>query len=327
MNQSRPIFALLLGLGISVPAVASDWDQWRGPNRDGQIVGYKSPKIWPKTLVRSWKVEVGEGHSSPLLIGHSVFTFTRQGDDEVARCLDLKDGRQIWRDSYPAPFDIYPGATGHGKGPKGTAVYRDGRLFTLGIGGVLSGLDARTGKVLWRHDFLGAHKRASPIVGTAMSPIVEHGMVIAHVGTGGDGELTAFDVKSGEVRWRWSGDGPAYASPITITREGVRQIVTQTEKMCVGIEAKSGNLLWSLPFKSLMSQNAVTPAIAGDLIIFAGLGQATFACRIGKLDGLWKAEKVWESRDEMMYMSTPVVSGGKIYGPGQARFCPSEAWS
>src|SRR5437870_93066 len=107
---------------------------------------------------------------------------------------------------------------------------------------------ARSRGVLWHHAFAPQYKQTAPLYGTAMSPLVERGLLIAHVGGNDDGALTAFDAKTGAARWRWTGDGPGYASPILITRDGVRQIVTQTQKMCVGIAVDTGKLLWSLPF-------------------------------------------------------------------------------
>jgi outer membrane protein assembly factor BamB len=316
-NNSRAVGLWLLAalwVLLSVArASAQDWNQWRGPARDGKAAGFTAPATWPKELTRKWTVEVGIGHASPLLVGDAVYVFARQGDDEVIRRLDATTGREVWHASYPAPYEVNPAAQGHGKGPKSTPVYADGRLYTLGISGILSSLDARTGKVLWQHDFKGQFKSTSPQFGTAMSPIVEGGLLIAHVGGQEDGAITAFDARTGAVRWRWTGDGPAYASPIAVTLGGVRQIVTQTQKMCVGIAADSGKLLWSMPFTTMYDQNAVTPVVAGDTVVFAGLQKPMFACRIRKNGAEWAAEKVWETRDAMMYLSTPVLSGDRLY--------------
>src|SRR5258708_23245126 len=46
-----------------------------------------------------------------------------------------------------------PAAAGHGKGPKSTPVISNGNVCTLGISGVLSCHDARTGKLKWRREF------------------------------------------------------------------------------------------------------------------------------------------------------------------------------
>ncbi len=315
---------LALAVGVVVAAAlgrasGTDWNQWRGPNRDGRIEGFSTSGRWPSKLTRSWKVEVGEGHASPLIVGQAAFCFSREGDDEVVRRLDLATGHLVWKDHYPAPYEVNPAASAHRKGPKSTPVYGGGRLYTLGISGILSCYDARSGKRLWRHEFSRQYKQTSPDFGTAMSPILDRGLLIAHVGGSGNGALTAFDSKSGEVRWRWTGDGPGYASPIIVTRDGVRQIVTQTQKLCVGIAVDSGRLLWSLPFPTSYDQNAVSPVVSRDLVVFAGIGQPTIATRISKTPNGWVAKKVWESRDSMMYLSTPVSSAGLIYGMSMRR--------
>lgn len=317
---ARSLFLSAIVWMMTVSGVAAqDWHQWRGPNRDGRIAGFKAPARWPAKLQRRWKVEVGEGHASPLVAGNSAYLFARVGENEVARLLDLATGRELWRDSYPAPYQMNPAAQGHGKGPKSTPALAQGRLYTLGISGILSCLDARTGKVVWRHDFSSQFKQTSPLFGTAQSPLVDRGLLIAHVGGQDDGVLTAFDALTGKVRWRWTGDGPAYASPIVVTIGGVRQVVNQTQKQCVGLDAATGKLLWSLPFTTAYDQNSVTPVVAGDLVVFAGLQKPTFACRIRKKGEEWTAEKVWETRDVTMYMSTAVASGKRLYGMSERR--------
>ena len=302
-------------------AAAQDWNQWRGPGRDGKLTAAATAPAerWLGKPVRNWKVEVGEGHASPLAVGDAAYVFAREGENEVARCLDLATGKERWRDAYPAPYTMNPAARGHGKGPKSTPVHADGRLYTFGISGTLSCLDAKSGKVLWRKEFSGQHKATSPDFGTALSPVVEKGLLIAHVGGKGDGALTAFDAKTGEARWRWTGDGPAYASPVVVTLGGVRQIVTQTQTMCVGLDAATGKLLWSLPFTTAFEQNSITPVVVGDTIVFAGMRQPTFAVRTRKSGAEWSAEKIWQTPEATFYMSTPVASNGKLYGMSERR--------
>src|SRR5207247_2473875 len=176
----------------------------------------------------------------------------------------------------------------------------DGALYTLGISGILSCFDARTGGVRWRHEFSSNHfagtrfKTTSPLFGAAMSPVAGSGLVIAHIGGHNDGALTAFDARTGRVRWRWAGDGPAYASPIILNLAGVRQVVTQTQKMCVGVALANGALLWQIPFTTPYDQNCVTPVVVGDTLVFGGTQQPTLACRVRRQGGVGTAEKVWE---------------------------------
>jgi outer membrane protein assembly factor BamB len=227
---TRIALTISIALLISNTAFAQDWNQWRGPNRDAVVASFTPPSTWPDKLNSIWKVQVGVGHSSPVVAGKRVFVHSRKDENEVVSCFDLDSGKQLWADSYPTPYTMNPAAVAHGKGPKSTPVVSDGKLFTLGISGILSCYDSATGKLLWRREFSKTEKSISPLYGTAMSPMVDRGLLIAHVGGNDSGTLAAFDAKNGETRWSWSGDGPGYASPIVFENSGTRQIVTQTQK-------------------------------------------------------------------------------------------------
>jgi len=304
---------IVLGL-VSANAGAQDWNQWRGPNRDARVTGFTAPKVWPKELTKRWSVDVGVGHASPIIAGGKVYVFSRVGDDEITRSLDLQTGKELWKTSYSAPYEMHPAARGHGKGPKSTPTYTDGRLYTFGISGILSCLEANTGKVIWRHEYAKEYKATSPAFGVSVSPLVDNGSVIVHVGGAGDGAVTAYDAKTGSQRWQWKGDGPAYASPMPFVAEGTRQIITQTQKMCISLDAVSGKLLWSIPFTTPFEQNVITPIIVKDVVIFAGIQQPALAVRAKKTGDTWSTEKVWESRDINLYMNTPAVGGDRLYG-------------
>jgi outer membrane protein assembly factor BamB len=301
---------LFLGAFIS-SAFAADWNQWRGPNRDGIISDFKAPAAWTTdSLAKKWTVTVGEGHSSPVVVGDRVYVFAREGEKEVMRCLAIADGKVIWQDAYDVPYEMNPAARGHGKGPKATPVVAGGRVFTLGINGHLSAYDAGSGAVLWRKAFAEDYKETAPVFGAAVSPIVDGNNVIVHVGGKDSGALTAFDAASGKVNWKWDGDGPAYTSPVIATFGGIRQIITQSQKHCLGVSATDGALLWKLPFTTPYDQNSVTPVVAGDLVIFGGVQKPTFAVKVtGK-----SAEQVWETNEINVYMSTPVLNGTTLYG-------------
>ena len=311
-------FSLMLILP-SAHVIADDWPQWRGPNRDGVVSSFSPPKTWPATLRSIWKITVGIGHSSPVVVGRHVFIFSRQEDNEVASCFDLDTGKQLWRDSYSAPYVMNPAATAHGKGPKSTPVVSENKLYTLGITGILSCYDAETGKLRWRREFSKKVKEMSPLYGTAMSPLVDRGLVIAHVGGNDSGALTAFDANTGETRWSWSGDGPGYASPIVVELAGVRQIVTQTQKYIVGINASNGGLLWEIPFETEYVQNSVTPVVYKQTLIFSGLDKGVFAINVVLRGHSWATDKVWENPDVSMYLNSPVVSGDFLYGLSHKR--------
>jgi outer membrane protein assembly factor BamB len=294
----------------AITTSAADWPQWRGPNRDGTGAVFKEPAQWPETLTERWKIAVGGGHSSPVLVGNRIYLHSRQKDDEVIAAIDAATGKVVWQDRYPAPYRVNPAAAGHGPGPKSTPVVAQGRVVALGISGILSALDAATGKVLWRKPA----PAVPPLYGTAMSPAVDAGLVIAHVGGHDSGALTAFDAATGAEKWKWSADGPGYASPVIGTFAGTRQVITQSQDRLVSVSTESGQLLWELALKTPYQQNSVTPLVYQDMVIYSGLEHPVVALRPINKAGRWTAEKVWENADAGMYMSSPVIAGTTLFG-------------
>ncbi len=146
------------------------------------MLNFTPPAVWPERPTQVWKVPAGIGHSSPIVAGDRAYLFSRVGEQEVLTAFDVASGKQVWRQGYDAPYQMNPAATSHGKGPKSTPVLDRGRIFTLGISGILSACDQSTGKVAWRHDFAKEFSPSMPDFGASMSPIVDGEQLIAHVG-------------------------------------------------------------------------------------------------------------------------------------------------
>jgi outer membrane protein assembly factor BamB len=294
---------VLLAGSLAAQTRVADWPQWRGPARDGVVGAFTPPSAWPDRLTRKWKVDVGLGYATPVLVGDRVYMFSRQGDNEVLAALDAASGREIWALKYAAPFTISPAAARHEKGPKSTPTFSDGRLFTLGMSGIVTAVDAATGKKLWQKPA----PPAQPLYHTGMSPLVDRGLVIVHVGGHNQGSLAAYDVKTGAVKWHWDGDGPGYGSPMALDVDGTRQIVTFTQENVVGVAAATGELLWKRPFSTPFTQNAITPILYNQTVIVSGLDQGVSAFRIVKKNGAWATENVWENAQVSLYMTNGVI--------------------
>jgi outer membrane protein assembly factor BamB len=232
----------------------------------------------------------------------------------MVTAFEHQTGRQLWQQRYPAPYQVNPAAAGHGKGPKSTPVVDGGRLFSLGITAILSAFEAASGKPLWRKTFDHEFDASSPDFGVAMSPLADGGNVIVHVGGNKTGALMAVDGATGSIKWQWKGDGPAYASPVIGSFGSSRQVVTQSRSRLVGLSAATGALLWTVPFTTAYDQNIVTPIVSGDLVLYSGIEQPLTAVRISESGGKWTAEELWRAESVPMYMSSPVLSGGTLFG-------------
>ncbi len=318
-SKAIKLHLLLVFLTAAMNLPAQEWPQWRGPARDGVARSVDERSDWPEELTQKWAIEIGLGHSAPVVSGGKIYQFSRQGEDEVASCLDPSTGNVLWKKSYPAPYRMNSAATSHGKGPKSTPIVANGRITTFGISGILSSFDAATGELRWQKDFTDQFPATSPLYGTAMSPLVEDGVLIAHIGGPGKGALTAFAADTGDVQWSWTGDGPGYTSPIIVELDGVSQVVTHSEEHIVGVALTDGELLWSIPFETAYVQNIVTPVVHNGILIFSGLDKGIFAIKVTQTDSTWKTEKVWETNEHSMYMSSPVLVGDLMFGLSNKR--------
>lgn len=314
--RSRALVVLFAGLsgGIVGQGRPVDWPQWRGPNRDGSVLSFTPPSAWPETLNQKWKVDVGLGYATPLVVANRIYMFSRQGENEVMAALDADSGKVLWQTDYPVQFTMNRAAAAHGQGPKSTPAFADGKLYAIGMTGIVTAFDAATGKQLWQ-------KPAPGVMPTwtthSFSPLVDRGRVIFHVGGHDQGALTAFDADTGDVSWSWKGDGPGYGSPIMADLGGTRQIVTMTQQKFVGVDAATGTLLWERPFATDYDQNAITPVLYGQTLIFSGHQIPVAALTVTKQNNQWATEKLWENADVSLYMSDAVIVGDTLVGFSQ----------
>ena len=297
--------------GAQAPHAATpDWPQWRGTQRDGRISGFRAPSIWPETLACRWSATVGLGDATPALVGDKLYVFARQGDREATLCLDALHGRELWREEYEAEAVTGPGRS-H-PGPRSSPAVAQGKVVTLGVGGVLSCLDAGTGRLLWRKD---PFPKTVPISFVAMSPLLLNGTCIAHLGAHRNSAVIAYDLASGEEKWRWAGDGPAYASPVPLTAAGVRQVVVQADLSLVGLAVADGRLLWKVPTPIWGAfSNSVTPVVDGEVVIYSGQGAGTHAVKIERRGDGFAAARCWTNKNLDLKFSTPVLKDRRLFG-------------
>ena len=314
---------------IAVSSVQAQWPQWRGPARDGTVPAASVPAAWPAAITSRWRQTVGEGYSSPVIEQGRVFVHSRQGEDEVVSAFRAADGTPAWSARYRSAFVKNKYAANMANGPFSTPLIANGVLYTLGARAVLTAWDAQTGAVRWRHDWSSSVDTSKLFTGTAMSPILDSGLLIVHTGDDGGGLFRALDPMTGAEKWTLPGHGPGYASPIVATFGGVRQIVTMTDKAVIGVAVGDGRALWQIPFPDEWNENIVTPVVAGDVLIVSGTRKGTFGYRVAKSSEAFNATQVWHNTDLPMYMSSPVVDGRHVYGFSSRRkgqlFCADAA--
>lgn len=304
--------AIIIALIIisSLNSYSQDWPQWRGINRDSKVTGFKAPSSWPAELKQEWKVTVGFGDATPVLAGNRIYLNTRQGNDEVILCLDAATGKELWKNQYPSSAVTGPAAS-H-PGPRSTPAVADGKVVTFGAAAILTCLDAKTGTVIWRRE---NPNNTVPQFYTGMSPLIVDNLCIAHVGTKDNGEVLALDLKTGNEKWKWTGDGPAYASPSVMTIDGKKQLIVQTEKNLMALNLADGKLIWQITAQVQQRfYNCVSPYIDGQIIYYTGQGTGMKAIKVEKSGNEYVTKEIWSNTGVGAKWNTPVLKDGFLYG-------------
>jgi outer membrane protein assembly factor BamB len=309
------LFSVLLISGFS-DLFSQDWPQFRGADRDCKVTGFKAVVKWPQELNQVWKVNVGFADATPVLSGKKIYLNTRQGGDEVILCLDALTGNELWKNNYAVAAITGPSASAH-PGPRSTPAVSNGKVVTFGVSGILSCLDANSGKLLWRKE---NPTNAFPTFYTGTSPLIVNNVCFIHVGRKDDGQILALDLNTGNEKWKWTGDGPAYASPSVMTIEGKKLLIVQTEKNLLALDFNDGKLLWQIPTPVQQRfYNCVSPYIDGQTIYYTGQGLGMKAIRVEKRSDNYVPKQLWANDTVGAKWNTPVLKDGFLYGFSNTR--------
>jgi len=300
----------MFGLVLLVPAVvaAADWPQWLGPNRDGSTPDKVAP--WKGDLKATWRFKVGEGHSSPIVVGDKVYLHTRVAgkDEEQVAAYALADGKEIWKHAY----DRGPFKSPFGLGPRATPTFRDGKLYTFGATGLLTCWDAAKGDKVWQVDTLKDFEAKNLFFGMSGSPLVEGGKVFVNVG-GKDASLVSFDAKDGKVAWKEGDARASYASPVAYKRGADQEVLFFTQQGLQAVDPATGKTRWKFGLVDALNESSTTPIRIGDLFVASSITYGTVALKLEEKDQKLEAKTVWKAPSLPCYFSTPTPVGDYLY--------------
>jgi outer membrane protein assembly factor BamB len=327
----RGVFCASFLLGHAL--FADDWPQWLGPARDAvwreSGIVEKFPANGPPVR---WRTAIGAGYAGPVVAGGRVYVADRQlapgvrnpadpfdrgqtrGLERVL-CLSEAGGQLLWKYEYECPYTIsYPA------GPRVAPMVSGGKIYTLGAEGNLFCLDANKGKVLWSRDFKKDYGIKAPMWGFAGHPLLDGRRLICLAGGPGS-TVVAFDKDTGTELWRaLSADEPGYSSPVICQAGGKRQLILWHPEAANSLDPETGQVYWSVPFKSRSGMTIATPRQLGDCLFFTTFYSGSLMLRLDAAQPaattVWRTLKVNEKDTTHLnaVMCTPFLEEGYIYG-------------
>lgn len=318
MNRSlaTAFSSLLLFVLASSPAVAEDWPQFLGPDRNGVSQETGLIDQWPEGGPKEvWRSECGPGMSGLAIADGRLFTMFQDARRQYVICLNAKTGERIWRTGVAPAY-----RNGQGDGPRATPTVNGGAVFVFTGQGVLAALDAKNGSIRWSQDALKENGGRDADYGMASSPLVLDNAVVVTVGAA-SATVIAVERKSGQTLWRAGRGMPAgYSSPTLLELNDKPQIVAFTGSAAIGIQPDDGKLLWSYPFKTSYECNIATPITLADdtLFLSAGENHGSVALELVERDGRLDPVAKWESLGRKSVMrnewQTSIYHDGHLYG-------------
>jgi len=316
----------VLILAACLSGRADDWPEWRGAGRGG---------IWKETgilekfpeggLKFRWRTPIKGGYTGPAVVDGRVFladfepTQFPQGT-ERALCLDEKTGKVLWEQKWEADYrSIQPT---YAIGPRATPTVDGDRVYVLGAVGALVCLDAKTGAVRWRKDYVKDYGTRVPVWGMAGAPLVDGPRLICLVGGRPDAKVVAFDKLTGKELWRaLAGEGePGYCQPILVKAGGAKQLIMWTPQAVASLNPETGKTHWQEPFSIRSGLTVATPVVSGSRLFVSAFYSGPMMFELDPVKPAarmaWRGKGTSEHDTWALHalIGTPVIEGGHIYG-------------
>lgn len=295
----------LTKFALAGPALADDWSQWRGPNRNGVVTS--SLRFGPQSKVTTqWTAEVGTGFSSVVVSGDKLVTLGNIDHQDVVSCLSLLTGEKLWSEQSPAPLDpnLFEG------GPTSTPLITDQEVITVSRLGQVFCRRLTDGAIVWQYDITKELKYNVPTWGFSGSPLRYKDTILLNAGSHG----ICLNAKTGKLIWSSSNDVDAgYSSPILVSPEssesaGNENVLMLNAKAIYSVDAQSGEIRWEERWITRYGINAADPLLidSSHLLVSSGYGKGTAMIQFSNDE----SKLAWRKRDIKTQMSPGIVTQG-----------------
>jgi outer membrane protein assembly factor BamB len=298
---------------IAQAGSATDWPQWRGPNRNSVSTETGLLQQWPADgpPVQWTATGIGKGYGSLATQGDRIFVQGSAGNQSIIYSLDRTTGKNVWSKALGAAGD-----NDRGPGPRGTPTLDGDRVYALSENGDLVCLKAADGSAVWQRNILREFRGRNIDWLISESPLIDGDRVIVTPG-GSNATLVALDKMTGRTIWTSAGlsDAAGYASPIIADVQGVRTVMTLTSRGAVGVRAADGRLMWRYDRVANSTANIATPVVSENKAFFTSdYGSGAALLELTAQSGEVHAREVYFTRDMQNHHGGVVLVDGYVYG-------------
>lgn len=300
---------------VSAPPMPGEWPSFRGANRDNVA----PPEVKVPNSVQgfgiAWKVQLGEGYAAPCVKDGKVYLldFDSAAKQDVLRCFALADGRELWRNAYPADLK-------RNHGISRTIPATDGKVVvSLGPKGMLLCTDAGTGQTKWSIDLVAQYGTTIPEWYAGQCPLIENGRAI--IAPAGSALMVAFDLATGKPVW--SAPNPkgwtmTHSSITPVEVAGERQYVYCGSGGVASVSAKDGKILWQTEEWVVNTATVPSPVPVGGGKVFlcGGYDSGSMMLQIAKAGASWSVKTLFKLEASVFGsdQQTPILYKDHLYG-------------
>lgn len=315
----RGVFAVgLVSLVLALSAVAADWPQFGGPNRDGSSPEKGLSRVWPaegpKVL---WSCPLGPGFAAPAIRDGEVYVLDRvQDQQDVMRCLDFQTCKELWNYAYDAP-----GKISH-NGSRTPPAVDEKYVYSVGMLGHFYCIDRKTHQPVWNKNLVTDFNVEKPGWGVAQAPSLYKDLVIV-APQASDAYVAAFKKDTGEVVWKSASLGlVGYSTPVVTKLGGVDQAVMvgacakdgATPGKVAGISLDNGSILWTYEgFQCYIPIPYATTLPDDRLFMTGGYDAGSAMIQVKQEGGKFAVKEIFTTKACGSQIHQPLFYGGHLY--------------
>jgi outer membrane protein assembly factor BamB len=319
-NLLFPLFILSVVINLSsCKSKNENISQWRGINRDGIYNDQNLLKSWPEGGPELlWSSDtIGNGYGAAVVSQGKVFVNGEIDSTSHLFAFDLH-GKLLWKAPFGKEF-TGSGFSSNFPGNRSTPTVVNDLVYVSSGTGRIACFEAETGKERWMVDMVKDLKGLANEFGYSESLLIDGNVVFCYPG-GPESNVVALNRFHGTPVWtsKALGDTVSFCSPLMVELSARKVLVTFSIRAVFGLDAVTGELLWS------HKQDSIKYGVQGNTPVYRDgclyyVGDSNGAVKLKLADDGKSVQEVWRNPEMSNGTGGFVIVKDKLYGTSDNR--------